>query len=135
MFAYMGIHMCVTAIQTNTHTHKLHKYYLARMHVRKLMLFFWLLAYTKHLRYRVSIHAASPKARVVHQGFHHLRHLHIIWPIIAVNIRNIINTNTHSNISVCNNVFNLISHRRSNVSLINEHQPSVQNVNKTVQKA
>lgn len=37
-----------------------------------------------HLLYRVPIHAASPKAGVVDQCFHHLRHLHIIWPIVAV---------------------------------------------------
>lgn len=50
-----------------------------------ICILFWLLEY-QHLRYWVSIHAAAAKARLVHQGFHHLSQRHIIWPIIAVNI-------------------------------------------------
>lgn len=130
MFAFMCIHRCVTG----SHTHFCSTIWHECMCTRSLYSFGFLCT-QKHLRYRVSIHAASPKARVVHQGFHHLRHLHIIWPVIAVNIGDIINTNTHSNISVCNNVFNLISHRRSTCHFNQLASAICQNVNKTVQKA
>lgn len=42
----------------------------------------WLLV-SKNVRYWVSSHAASAKARIVHQRLHHLRHLCITRAIIA----------------------------------------------------
>lgn len=98
----MCIHRCPATIHTYTACRALHfteTVWLEKMCKHCCFVF---LCTQKYSRYRVSNHAASPKARLVHQGFHHPRHLHIIWPVVAGEIGNIINRNkTHTNITAC----------------------------------